>query len=338
MPELLDSVAEWRASGLTVGFTCGAFDLLHAGHVDYLDRAHAECDRLIIAVNSDASIRFYKNPNRPIVCEAHRLQLVAALRSADRVILMTDRRPTYLIEQIKPNLYIKGGDYKVEELRSAPLVESYGGRCLVIPVTHEISTTALLEKIEQLSFYAAPPNAPARNSKGIVFLDRDGTLIENVPFLRDPARVELLPGVAEGLRLLQDEGFLLVIVTNQQGLGLGYFTYNDFVAVNSEMLRQLSVSGVRISRIYHCPHSLGDSCDCRKPGTRLLTDALSYFGTPADKCYLIGDSASDMLAARNAGCHGLLVGPIESQATFRDAVAYILEQSSTSNMLEEKVV
>jgi rfaE bifunctional protein nucleotidyltransferase chain/domain len=151
---LVPLISDWKAAGLTIGFTCGAFDLLHAGHADYLHRARMICDRLIVAVNSDESIRTYKGPQRPIVGEEHRIKLVASLASLDAVTLMSDLRPARLLALLKPDVYVKGGGYKPDELKSAPVVESYGGRCVVIPVVHDISSTALIEKVKQFALYA----------------------------------------------------------------------------------------------------------------------------------------------------------------------------------------
>jgi rfaE bifunctional protein nucleotidyltransferase chain/domain len=308
LDQLIARVSEWRAGGLKVGFTCGAFDLLHAGHVDYLQRARGLCDRLIVAVNSDESVRSYKGPFRPINTESHRLSVIAALSCVDATILMHDRRPESLIRTLRPDLYIKGGDYDVSQLRSAPLVHSYGGQCAVIPVNHEISTSKLIRRIEELSSYAQPEGCTTKPGGPIVFLDRDGTIIKNVHFLNKPDRVELVLGAGEGLRTLQDAGFRLIVVTNQQGLGLGYFDYDTFVAVNSQMLRLLSEYGVKISRFYFCPHSFAEKCTCRKPDVGLVNRALKDHGARAEECYLIGDSLADMECAQRSGCKGVFIG------------------------------
>ena len=331
----LDTLAERcrreKQAGNKIGFTCGAFDILHAGHADYLHRAKALCDVLIVAVNTDASIQRYKSLLRPVIPQDQRSAVVAALADVDAVILMDDARPTRLLETLKPDLYIKGGDYQVTQLRSAPLVESYGGKCMVIPIAHATSTTAILHKIAAISTYATG-HQPRVSTTGLMFLDRDGTLIENVPYLRDPNRVKLLPGVLEGLRSLQDAGLTLIIVTNQQGIGLGYLQVEDFIRVNAELLRQLGQAGIRIARIYFCPHSLADRCDCRKPAIGLLEDALRYFDRQPRDCYLIGDSPADMEAAHRAGCLGLQVG-METGLSFAAAVEIIraVVQSRNAN-------
>jgi rfaE bifunctional protein nucleotidyltransferase chain/domain len=292
---------EQRAAGRRIGFTCGAFDLLHAGHVDYLERARALCDTLIVAVNSDASVRQYKSPLRPIQPQQQRLRIVGALRCVDAVTLLDHPRPLPLIERIRPHLYIKGGDYDASKLRSARALEAWGGQAVVIPVQFDASTTQTIERAALLWLHADPEKAPPSPARGIALLDRDGTLIRMVSFLHEPSRVELLPGVGEALARLQTLGLRLVIVTNQQGIGLGYFTMDDFIAVNQALLGQLAPFGVRISRIYFCPHSLADGCACRKPGTLLLKRALKEFGFPAQRAFMIGDSNLDSEAAAVLG-------------------------------------
>jgi D-glycero-D-manno-heptose 1,7-bisphosphate phosphatase len=169
-----------------------------------------------------------------------------------------------------------------------------------------------------------------------VFLDRDGTLVRDVPYLHEPDRVELLPGVVEGLRLLQSRGLRLVIVTNQQGIGLGYFTKQAFFTVNQRLLKALSGSGVSIAKIYYCPHSQSDSCSCRKPNTRLLENALMKYRASAEDCYLIGNSACDIRAGARLGVTTVAVGdpgavaPVYRADGFADAANWIVARQAVS--------
>src|SRR5579862_2752691 len=150
----LEQMDQWiaaeKAVGRRIGFTCGSFDLLHAGHVEYLGKARELCDRLIVAVNSDESVSRYKNSLRPIVPERERMYVVAGLAAVDAVTLMEEDRPLSLLLRWKPDLYIKGGDYSKEELRSGEAVLEYGGKVEVIRSSFETSTSRLIERIELL--------------------------------------------------------------------------------------------------------------------------------------------------------------------------------------------
>ena len=320
MDQMDEWVAQERAAGRRIGFTCGSFDLLHAGHVQYLGAARELCDRLMVAVNSDASVSRYKNPLRPIVPERERMYVVAGLAAVDVVTLMEEDRPLSLLLRWKPDLYSKGGDYAEDSLRSGDAVKEYGGKVAVVKSGFPTSSSKLIERIGVLSGHAAPDNAVGRGFRGLVLLDRDGTLIRNVPFLHDPAKVEILPGVIDGLLKLQAAGLRLAIVTNQQGIGLGYYTAQDFIAVNQRLLRELGARGVRISKIYFCPHSLGEQCSCRKPATGMITRAMRDFDAAPERTFLAGDSDDDMQAGADAGCHTVRV----DEGGFGAAVEQIL--------------
>ncbi len=316
-------VAAQKAAGRRIGFTCGSFDLLHAGHVEYLAKARELCDCLMVAVNSDASVSRYKNPLRPIVPERERMYVIAGLASVDAVTLMEEDRPLSMLLRWKPDLYIKGGDYAEDSLRSGDAVRAYGGQVAVVKSGFATSSSKLIERISLLNAHAAPESVAAKQDLGgLVLLDRDGTLIRNVPFLHDPAKVEILPGVIDGLLKLQAAGLGLAIVTNQQGIGLGYYSVQDFIAVNQRLLRELGARGVRISKIYFCPHSLGDQCSCRKPATGMITRAMRDFGFTPGQTFLIGDSDEDMQAGKDAGCMTLRAG----EGGFGPAVDQILSQ------------
>ncbi|HTH48642.1 MAG TPA: HAD-IIIA family hydrolase [Candidatus Limnocylindria bacterium] len=295
-------VAAEKAAGRRIGFTCGSFDLLHAGHVQYLGAAHALCDRLLVAVNSDASVSRYKNPLRPIVPERERMYVVAGLAAVDAVTLMEEDRPLSLLLRWKPDVYIKGGDYAEDSLRSADAVKEYGGKVAVVKSDFETSSSKLMERIGVLGAHAVPDSALSQGVQGLVLLDRDGTLIRNVPFLHDPAKVEILQGVIDGLLKLQAAGLRLTIISNQQGIGLGYYTVQDFIAVNQRLLRELGARGVRISKIYFCPHSLAEQCSCRKPATGMIVRAMRDFGVTPERTFVAGDSDEDMQAGADAGC------------------------------------
>ncbi len=331
LPQADAWVESERAAGRRIGFTCGAFDVLHAGHAQYLEQAKALCDRLLVAVNSDESIQRYKDPLRPVNPWRERAFAVASLASCDRVTMLDEDRPLSLILRWKPDLYIKGGDYQAQSLRSGSAVEAYGGRTVVIPAQFESSTTAMFERIQALAILAPPAQPMATEPRGLILLDLDGTVVRDACF--DPTRAEILPGVIPALRELHDAGFRLCLVTNQQGIGLGYFGYRDFVDGCRKLLRTLGSEGIPIARIYFCPHSLGEPCQCRKPAPGLILRALREQNVPPQRSFLIGDSAQDMEAAHAAGCRGLYVGanhPVYAAVSISEAAREILQYTAAA--------
>jgi len=129
-------------------FTNGVFDILHRGHASYLAQARALGASLVVGVNSDASVKMLgKGDDRPINSEADRQALLAALESVDMTVLFTEQTPVNLIEKIRPDIYVKGGDYEIDTLAETRLVKSWGGKAVAIPFLYERSTTTLLGKI-----------------------------------------------------------------------------------------------------------------------------------------------------------------------------------------------
>lgn len=129
-------------------FTNGVFDILHRGHASYLAQARALGASLVVGVNSDSSVKMLgKGDDRPINSEADRQALLAALESVDMAVLFTEQTPVNLIEEIRPDIYVKGGDYEIDTLEETKLVKTWGGKAIAIPFLYERSTTSLLGKI-----------------------------------------------------------------------------------------------------------------------------------------------------------------------------------------------
>jgi len=147
--ELLELVEADRATGHSVAFANGCFDLLHVGHIRYLEGARREADRLIVAVNSDASVRGLKGPRQPIMPEAARAELVAALRAVDYVVIFPDATVERLLRLLKPDVHCKGTDYTVDTVPERAVVHEYGGRVAVVGDPKEHSTSALVARLTQ---------------------------------------------------------------------------------------------------------------------------------------------------------------------------------------------
>lgn len=140
-----------------------------------------------------------------------------------------------------------------------------------------------------------------------VLLDRDGTIIFDKHYLHDPDGVELLPGAVEGLKRMQDMGYKLIVLTNQSGVGRGYYDAASVHACNARMEELLAPFGVQIVSIYYCPHTPEDECGCRKPAIGLMEQAVKAHGFDPRKAVMIGDKEADMGVGRNSGALTILV-------------------------------
>ena len=145
---LLERVAHDRARGLTHAFANGAFDLLHVGHIRYLDAARREADRLIVAINDDDSVRRLKGPSRPVLSQDDRAELVAALRAVDYVVIFPEPTVAPLLELLHPDVHCKGTDYTVDNVPERETVLAYGGRVAIVGDPKDHSTSDLLARLK----------------------------------------------------------------------------------------------------------------------------------------------------------------------------------------------
>jgi len=145
--ELARLIAADRAEGRSVSLANGVFDLLHVGHIRYLEGAKAEAERLVVAVNDDASVRMLKGEGRPIMNQADRAELVAALRCVDYVVIFSGRTVAEVLLRLKPDVHCKGTDYTVESVPERPVVQSYGGRTAIVGDPKDHSTRDLLSRL-----------------------------------------------------------------------------------------------------------------------------------------------------------------------------------------------
>lgn len=152
--EAVETVRRWKSRGLRVGFTNGCFDILHPGHVGYLNRARDLCDRLIVGVNTDESVRRLKGPERPVNDETSRMAVLAALGAVDMVVPFgdlpaEDDKPVRLIQSIGPHVFFKGGDYREDDLPEATAVRAQGGEVMIMPLYEGHSTTAAIKRMRR---------------------------------------------------------------------------------------------------------------------------------------------------------------------------------------------
>jgi len=146
--QMLGERERLRAAGARLVFTNGVFDLLHVGHVRYLAQASELGDALVVAINSDRSVRELKGPDRPIFNEAERAEILAALRHVDYVTVFDDISPRTLIAQLLPDVLVKGGDYGLDQIHGREEVEAAGGKVISLPFVEGVSTTTLIDKMK----------------------------------------------------------------------------------------------------------------------------------------------------------------------------------------------
>jgi D-beta-D-heptose 7-phosphate kinase/D-beta-D-heptose 1-phosphate adenosyltransferase len=144
--ELVQRVESWKANGEKIVFTNGCFDLLHIGHITLLEQARRFGDRLIVAINSDASVGCLKGPSRPIVSQSERARVLAALAAVDAVVIFDEPTPLDLIVAVKPDVLVKGGDYSADSVVGAKEMQALGGEVKIVPLVEGFSTTRLIEK------------------------------------------------------------------------------------------------------------------------------------------------------------------------------------------------
>lgn len=149
MTSLLKSLEVSRRSGKKIVFTNGCFDLLHVGHVRYLKEAQKQGDFLVVGVNSDASVKRLKGPTRPIQNESDRAEILLGLKSVDSVVVFTEDTPEAIIKAIKPDILVKGGDWKIEQIVGGDFVIANGGQVKSLTFVDDKSTTKLIEKSQK---------------------------------------------------------------------------------------------------------------------------------------------------------------------------------------------
>lgn len=144
---LVKQIKLWKQKKYRIGFTNGCFDIFHAGHVFQINYAKSNCDKLILALNSDKSVSKLKGANRPLQNQLHRCQMIASLADVDAVIVFNETDACKIISKVKPDFYVKGADYNLDTLEEAVLVRSLGGTCLSAPILENLSSTSIIKKI-----------------------------------------------------------------------------------------------------------------------------------------------------------------------------------------------
>lgn len=318
-----------RRKGKKIVTINGSYDILHADHIKTLTYAKNKGDILIVLMNSDKSVHLYKGPNRPIIEAKYRAAALAALNVVDYVVIFDDINPKRLLEIIKPHIHTGGVEYGKDPVERA-VVERYGGRIVRLPPRIQgISTSNIIRKIVQLQKY---PDARA------VFLDRDGTINHNGKgYIYKKNDFIFLPGVLSALKTLSHSHYKIFIVTNQSGIGRGYFSRADLNKLHKWMTETLKKHKIRIDHIYFCPHAPNNHCECRKPKPGMIFKAVNEYKLSLSKSWFIGDDTRDIELGREVNLKTIKLGahipsaaklsPHKYAKDLREAVNYVLAHS-----------
>ena len=282
-----------------MGFTSGSFDLIHSTHIEVLKKAKDLCDVLVVGLNSDESIRKYKGKDRPIRDEEERLAVLSAFEYIDYVFFFDEKNNNRNIEELKPDVYIKGGDYDKSKLSSAQLVESYGGKVIVLKTPTHISTTSIVDSI--LDKRINKIVSDKHEYSGLVLLDRDGVINEEIDYLHKVEDLKLVDGAAEAIAKLNNRNYAVAVVSNQPGIKMNLHTKEQTFAINREIVKAVHKKKARIDKFYSCP-DINCESKYKKPNPFMLSEAIEDFNLLDDEnIYVIGDSRSDAKAAKNIG-------------------------------------
>lgn len=287
-----------RSAGKTIVALCGSFDVLHYGHIQYLQKARAQGDILMVLLNSDHSVRLYKGPGRPINPLRKRAAVLSALECVDHVVVFNGINPLPEICALQPELYCNGADWGKGFLETETVL-AYGGKIKLIHLSKGDSTSSLIRNLSK-----------KQDEIRAVFIDRDGTINDNSHhyYVFQKKTFHILPGVIKGLQRLSETDYKIIIVTNQSGIAKGQYTEKDLDNLHQWLLRHFRQRGIRIDHIYHCPHDSQDACKCRKPGIGMILQAARHYGLNLSKSWVIGDGEVDVLMGRTANIPTMKLG------------------------------
>lgn len=305
-----------KYNGKTIVALSGSFDVLHIGHIRAFEEAKSYGDVLVVLLNSDSSVKKYKGPNRPLVSEEERAEMLMAIEFIDYVIIFDEINPKNALRELKPDIYCQGKDWG-EDCLEKETVLSYGGKIKVLQWQKGRSTTDLVRRILDS---ARDPIVKA------VFFDRDGTINFNEPeYLYRIEDFRFKPGTIKGLKMMASLGYRLFIVTNQSGIKRGYFNVQDLEKLHEWLVNELAKFGIKIDKIYYCPHLPDDDCECRKPKPGMLLKAVEEFGVNLSKSWMIGDSQVDMDAGKEANLRTILISENNQMRNLKEAAQFISE-------------
>lgn len=283
--------AQLKQSGVRVGLAFAAFECITPGRLRYLQEARAECDVLFVGVQTIFNDGRLKDGTYSTLSCA---DLIAGLSCVD-VVFIDSTGAADALKAICPDILFVDSAIPEQTFNN---FDQTGGKIVRISQISEDECTSCLTEL---------PRHKIEGVRPAIFVDRDGTMIDNVDCLKELSDIKFLKGALEGLRRLWTAGFDLFMVTNQPGLSIGMISHSDLVRVSRFILEQCDRQGAPITKIYYCPHTSRDNCDCRKPKSALIELAVREFSIDKGSSYIIGDMTCDIMLGNMLGIRAIMV-------------------------------
>ncbi len=263
----------------SVGVISGSFDGLHDGHKLALDYCSTRVENLIVLTNTDESIRLYKGNERPLIKLNERTKALKTYNNKLIIVSFNELIPNNMLEIIKPNIYFLSKEWIQNPIEKIVL-EKYNTKIQEHPQLANTSTTIQNPKIDK--------------SKGAIFFDRDGTINEDVGYLDNVNDIHIPKENLETISTLSELDFFNIIVSNQSGVGLGYFNTKIVKKINDKITRTITENNGRIDKIYFDTSTNENPSENRKPNIGMILEARKDFNISLRKSWVIGDKYSDI--------------------------------------------
>tara|TARA_B100001093_G_C26859867_1_gene1029467 strand:- start:1032 stop:2012 length:981 start_codon:yes stop_codon:yes gene_type:complete len=262
-----------------IGVISGSFDVLHEGHKFALDFCKSKVDKLVVLINSDESIRLYKGNERPILKLVERLNDLDVYDNELFICMFDDLIPNYFLEKIKPDVYFLSKDWIKNPVEN-PVLEKYNIELLEHPELTNISTTKLNPNFDK--------------SIGAIFFDRDGTINKDVDYLHSIDKIEISSKNLKAISKLSELNYLNIIVSNQSGVGRGYFNEKSVEKINDKIINIIIDNNGQIDNIYFDTSTPENPSKNRKPNIGMILQARADYNISLKNSWVIGDKDTDI--------------------------------------------